>query len=64
MDVVVTCTAVKLDERTGEWCDDCALPSIVESDWAVVVADTLYPISRLTLRVCTDCGAMASRQRY
>lgn len=52
-----------VDVRPGEWCDTCALPSVVEVDVNVVDRATLDTIERCTVRVCTDCGPLELRHR-
>lgn len=51
-----TIEAHELTNRTGQWCDHCALPSVIEADLAVVATDTLRVLTRLTASLCTLCG--------
>ncbi len=55
--VVLPIEAHVLDTRTGEWCDRCALPSVVEVDVALVGSHSLRIIGRYTGSLCSDCGA-------
>lgn len=52
--VAVDVETVVIDRRTGIWCDHCALPSVVEEDWNLVVTATLDSIDRRTVRFCTE----------
>lgn len=44
----------EVGRRTGEWCDVCALPSVVEIDIALVDTRKLSTVSRHTSRFCTE----------
>lgn len=55
--LTVTFEAHELDTRTGIWCPTCALPSVVEVDVALVLADTLHVLHRVTGSLCESCGA-------
>lgn len=54
----------EVGRRHGEWCDACALPSVVEIDVAFVAARTLRTLSRCTIRICVDrCGRLENGDR-
>jgi len=52
--VAVDVEVVEVERRTGIWCDQCALPSIVELDQNIVAVATLQPFARQTWRYCTE----------
>jgi hypothetical protein len=50
-----------VDRRTSIWCDQCALPSVVEADLALVKTADLAVIGRGTVWACPDCGRSGHR---
>jgi hypothetical protein len=61
--VMVELLGVVVDTRTGEWCNQCALPSVVELDVNWVIASTLAPAGRWFYAECLDCGDHVARER-
>lgn len=49
--------------RRGSWCEDCALPSIIEQDWVVIDPQRIRTLSRGTALMCTNCHALIHRPR-
>jgi hypothetical protein len=43
-------------ERTGVWCDKCALPSAVIAKGVLSDSGTLRPVGHFRVGYCTDCG--------
>lgn len=52
-----TIEAVELDTRTGLWCGACCRWTLVEVDVAIIDAETLEVLRRVTGSVCLGCGA-------
>lgn len=61
--VIVQFEVHVLDERTGLWCDHCALPSVIEVDVALVAPTSLTVVARDTASVCTDCHRTSIQDR-
>jgi hypothetical protein len=61
--VMLDLVGVVLNERTGIWCNQCLLPSVVEVDINYLVAGTLQTFARWTYAECLDCSEHESRPR-
>lgn len=56
-EVIVPVEAHPVGESArGEWCDRCALPSMIAQPFVMVHAVTLAHMGRYVWRCCVECG--------